>query len=271
MKVSLFSQSLFALDLSEAIAATARIGFPAIELACTSPHFDLETARNEPERTADEIQQAGLRVSALSLFNTFTDLSRLEEEVEAAVTYIRLAPLFKTKLLKLAPGPPSSAQASEERWQCLAIALNRLIPTARDIGVRLAFETHLSQLTDTLTSSQRLIEMTPADVVGLTVDFLNLAFAGEQMTDVIRVPKNRIYHTHIKNGHIDSEGEWRFQSLDEGLIDYAALLGLLRDAGYDGYLSVECLSPQAQELPAETARSDFETLRNYLDQVGWDV
>ena len=49
MKASLFSQSLFAFDLSEAIAATTRISFPAIELACTSPHFDLRTARNEPE------------------------------------------------------------------------------------------------------------------------------------------------------------------------------------------------------------------------------
>jgi len=262
MKASLFSQSLFALDLSQAIATTAEIGFPAIELACTAPHFDLNTARKEPERIADQIQQAGLTVSALSLFNTFTDPDRLDEQIETAMTYIRLAPLFKTKVLKLTPGPPGSAEASEAHWRCLANALDRLIPIAREVGVRLAFETHMRQLTDTLASSQRVMESTPADVVGMTVDFLNLAFAGEEMPDVIYLLKDRMVHTHIKNGTMDSNGAWHFQALDEGLIDYVVLLNLLRDAGYTGYLSVECLSPQAAEMPGETARRDFEDL-NY--------
>jgi sugar phosphate isomerase/epimerase len=269
MKVSLFSQSLFAFDLSKAIATTAEIGFPAIELACTDPHFDLKTARKEPERIADEVQQAGLTVSALSLFNTFTDPAGFDEQVETAVAYIRLAPLFKTRLLKLTPGSPSSAEATEEHWQCFANALNRLIPIAREVGVRLAFETHMGQLTDTLTSSQRLMEMTPADVVGMTVDFLNLAFAGEKMTEMIPVLRDRMVHTHIKNGHIDSKGGWHFQALDRGLIDYVMLLRLLRDVGYTGYLSIECLSPQAAEMPSETARRDFEILNSYLDQVGY--
>jgi len=37
MKIALFSQSLFALPCLEAIEATSRIGFSAIELACTRP------------------------------------------------------------------------------------------------------------------------------------------------------------------------------------------------------------------------------------------
>ncbi len=220
MKISLFSQSLFAFDLSKAIAITAKIGFPAIELACTSPHFNLKIARREPERIADQIQQAGLEVSALSLFNIFTDPSCLEEQIETAITYIRLAPLFKTKLLKLTPGPPSSAEANEGHWQSLVNTLKKIVPIAKDVGVRLAFETHMRQLTDTLISSQQLIKNSPSDTVGLTVDFLNLAFAGEKMTEVVHVFKKRMYHTHIKNGYVDSKGGWHFQSLDNGLIDY---------------------------------------------------
>ena len=44
MNVSLFSQSLFALPLYDAISATAMAGFHAIELACTAPHFELNVA-----------------------------------------------------------------------------------------------------------------------------------------------------------------------------------------------------------------------------------
>jgi sugar phosphate isomerase/epimerase len=271
MNVSLFSQSLFAFDLSKAIATTAEIGFSAIELACEDRHFDLNTARKEPERIAGQIQQAELTVSALSLFNTFTDPTRLDEEVEAAVTYIRLAPLFKTKVLKLTPGAPGSAEAAEAHWQCLEKALSRLVPEAREVGVRLAFETHMRQLTDTLASSQRLMERTPTDVVGMTVDFLNLSFAGEKMTEVIHVLEDRMVHTHLKNGTTDSEGTWHFQALDEGNLDYAVLLRLLRDAGYSGYLSIECLSPEAAEMPCETVRRDFEILNDTLGQIGENV
>ncbi|MGD2175240.1 MAG: TIM barrel protein, partial [Candidatus Brocadiaceae bacterium] len=179
-RVSLFSQSLFALPLDEAIEATASAGFPAIELACTKPHLDLERARREADKVAERIEQVGLRVSALSLFNSFTTPDRLANQIDSAETFIRLAPLFKTKILKMTPGPPGSAEATEEHWGRLADALARLVPAARETGVRLAFETHMRQLTDTLASSERLLALAPADAVGLTVDFSNLSFAGEQ-------------------------------------------------------------------------------------------
>ncbi|MFH1007959.1 MAG: sugar phosphate isomerase/epimerase [Candidatus Latescibacterota bacterium] len=264
MNVSLFSQSLFSLDLSQAIATTAQIGFPAIELACIKPHFDLTTAQKEPGCIADRIEEAGLAVSALSLFSSFTDPSCLEEQIVAAETYIRLAPLVRTKLLKVTPGAPGSAQATEAHWQSLSKALDRLIPVSEEVGVQLAFETHMRQLTDTLASSQRLMEMVSAGSTGLTVDFLNMAFAGESMPEVIRVLGDRMLHTHVKNGTIDANGGWHFEALDTGLIDYAVLLKSVRDAGYTGYLSIECLGGKAAQMPAQTARRDLKILNDCL-------
>ena len=110
--ISLFSQSLFALDLERAIEGTAALGFDAIELACHTPHFDLETARRAPERVARYVERAGLAVSALSGFNTFTAPHILADEIAAAETLIRLAPLFRTEIVKLTPGTPGSAEAT---------------------------------------------------------------------------------------------------------------------------------------------------------------
>jgi inosose dehydratase len=262
--ISLFSQSLFALNLDEAIKATARIGYPAMELACASPHFDLATARREPKRIAALIREAGLTVSALSLFNNFTDSNCLEEQIQSAETYIRLAPLFGTKLLKMTPGAPASAQATDAHWNSLKKALKYLIPLAEKFGVRLAFETHMRQLTDTLASSKRFLEMAGSGLVGLTVDFSNMAFAGEKMPCVIDAFCGRIYNTHLKNGYIDKAGGWHFQALNEGYIDYPELLRLLRDAEYDGYLTVECLGAEAKEKPVETAARDLKILKQYI-------
>jgi len=269
MDVSLFSQSLFALPLDEAIAAAAKAGFPAIELACTAPHFDLDTAQGDADAVAERIQQAGLGVAALSLFSTFTDDERVEQEIESAETFIRLAPLFHTSLVKLTPGPPASADARAGHWAWLAHAIDALAATAAEVEVRLAFETHMRQLTDTLEGARLLLEVAESDTVGLTVDFSNLAFAGGDLPACLEALKDRAYHVHVKNGFIDDAGEWRFGALDEGLTDYADVLPRLRDTGYDGYLSIECLGPDAAERPVETARRDLAILKRLLADAGW--
>ncbi len=278
MRISLFSQSLFALKLMEAIETTARIGFPAMELACAKPHFDMETALQDANGVAEHIQKAGLKVSALSLFNNFTDRARLADQVEAAKVYIRLAPLFNTEVIKMTPGPPGSAEATEEHWRCLGIALEQLVPVAEEAGVRLAFETHMRQLTDTLAGAKRLLEMAKTDVehaaslfkvVGLTVDFSNLAFAGEDMREAVSVLAEHTYNTHLKNGLVTEDGNWQFNALDDGLTDYLVVLSLLRDVDYTGYFTIECLGPDANERPAETAKRDLVILRRYLERVGY--
>lgn len=268
MKVSLFSQSLFALGLDEAIAATAAAGFDAIELACRAPHLDVDTARASCEAIADQIRGAGLAVSALSLFNSFTQADTLDGQIEAATTFMGLAAAFETTLVKLTPGPPASAEASDEDWWRLEEAVDALEPIARDMGVRLAFETHMRQLTDTLASSLRFLKLAPDDVVGLTVDFSNLSFAGESLVEAIPVLAGRMLHAHVKNGTVDADGGWHFGPLDEGLTDYRHVLALLAELGYDGYLSIECLGEDAQRKPVATARRDLAILRGLLEEVG---
>ena len=267
VNISLFSQSLFGLPLEEAVEATRKVGFAAIELACCKPHFDVEMARRNPESVAERIEQAGLKVSALSGFNSFTDPDTLAEQIEDAEILIRLAPVFNTTTVKLTPGPPGSAQATGSHWRCLKDALSMLVPVAAEVGVRLAFETHMRQLTDTLASSKRLLEMAPSEVVGLTVDFSNMAFAGEYVSQVISELTYRTYNTHLKNGYVDSKGGWHFQALDSGLVDYSLVLGKLQDAGYNGYLTIECLGADAKEKPIETARRDLGILRCYLGEA----
>jgi sugar phosphate isomerase/epimerase len=268
MKVSLFSQSLFSLPLTEAIKTTADIGFSAIELACMRPHFDID---EDPNVIAEQIHNAGLDASALSLFNNFTDRSQLNNQIDKAVKYIRMATLFKTKVIKMTPGPPDSATATEEHWRCLEIALEQLVPVAEEVGVCLAFETHMRQLTDTLSGSKRLLEMTNSKTVGLTVDFSNMSFAVESMPEVFSALSGHTYNTHLKNGTIGEDGSWHFKSLDDGLTDYLTVLSLLRDINYKGYLTIECLSLEAKEKPYENAKNDLNILMNYLKQVGYPI
>ena len=264
MKVSLFSQSLFALDLHAAIDATAEAGYTAIELACRPPHLDLSATEQTAEEAATHVRKAGLEVAALSLFNDFTSPASLFAQIKQAESGIRLASVFDTDIVKLTPGPPGSADAHENAWGNLQSALDLLVPVARRSGVKLAFETHMRQLTDTVASAERLLSIAPVGTVGLTVDFSNLSFAGETISDAFARIGNRILHAHVKNGTIAPDGSWRFGPLDQGLTDYTEVVALLRKMGYEGYLSVECLGPDAKSDPIATATRDRTILESYL-------
>ncbi|MDE0228733.1 MAG: TIM barrel protein, partial [Spirochaetaceae bacterium] len=141
MTASLFSEVLAALPLEEAIAATARLGYPAIELLCATPHFDIERAPRDAEAVARHIRDAGLAVSVLSLHNSFTEPPRVAEQLAIVRAFIALAPAFGTGILQLDPGRPAAPDAAPEQWQCLARALPELAAMADDAGVRLAFHT----------------------------------------------------------------------------------------------------------------------------------
>jgi L-ribulose-5-phosphate 3-epimerase len=227
----------------------------------------LERARREPVQVARRIEQAGLAVSALSLSNGFTVAHDLAAEVDAAATFIRLAPLFETRVIKLTPGPPASRCATAAHWETLARAVSALVPIARRAGVKLAFETHMGQLTDTLAGARRVLTLGPPDVLGLTVDFSNLAFAGEDMSTVLTALMPRTFHTHLKNGCVDADGGWHFLALNDGLTDYRVVLSGLAAARYDGYLSIECLGEESRERPVEVARRDLGLLWQYLNEL----
>ena len=272
MTAALFSETLAALPLAEAMAATARIGYPATELLCAAPHLDHALARRDAETVAAQIRGCGLAVAALSLHNTFTDPALLAEELRVAQTFIGLAPLFGTRLLQLDPGRPTARLAEPHQWNCLAQALHELAGMARDAGVKLAFHTTMRQITDTLAGTERLIELAPADCIGVTADLTNLRFSGADPAQVITRLGDRIYHTHIKNGYIGANGEWNFGRLDRGLLDYTAILPQLHAGGYRGYLSIESIGLNARKYPApeatQAAQTDLKLLRNYLKQTG---
>ena len=272
MTASLFSEILAALPVDEAIAVTARLGFPAIELLCGAPHLDHERAPRDAETVAARIRDAGLAVSVLSLHNSFTEPDRLAEQLGVVRTFMALAPAFGTDVLQLDPGRPAAADAEPEHWHCLARALRELAAMADDAGVKLAFHTTMRQITSTVAGAERLLDLAGAECIGVSADFCNLRINGDDPRRVMARLGSRIFHTHIKNGEVAGDGTWLFSRLDHGLLDYTDLLPRLHAAGYRGYLSIESIGRNAAKYAApEAARAagtDLQLLRAYLKQAG---
>lgn len=94
--------------------------------------------------------------------------------------------------------------------------------------------------------------------------------------DIRDLPLEQISHYHIDDAapgipageQVDTDRVM----IGEGVIDLEGELGVLRDKGYDKWLSLELFSHTWWERdPAETARIGLERMKALCQEVGWEV
>ncbi len=124
--------------------------------------------------------------------------------------------------------------------------LRLLAPICREHGVHLNLETH-----EEITSFElvRLIEAVGADVLGVTFDTTNLLQRGENPLDTARRVAPYVRQTHVKDCLlcIGPDGvRYQLRPVGEGVLDLAAILRVLWDAGAQPNLSLETLTGAAE-------------------------
>jgi hypothetical protein len=65
------------------------------------------------------------------------------------------------------------------------------------------------------------------------------AFAEYQPTEGAKVLGPYVVHTHAKDALVDPEKGRREVPLGQGWVDWPRYIGLLREAGFDGYFAIE--------------------------------
>ena len=107
-------------------------------------------------------------------------------------------------------------------------------------------------------------------VIGVIYDAGNLVLEGyEDPRIALEILGPYLHHVHLKNAAASRGAHgWNYvwSSLDDGLLDVAGLLGLLRDRHYRGWISLEDLSTTRD--PATTLRYNAAVLRG-IPAAGW--
>jgi sugar phosphate isomerase/epimerase len=266
VKTSVFSTSLTALGLRDAISTAASAGFDAIEVGCFSPHLTLDVAEERTGEVHGWLEAADLAVSALSLSTGYTDErdAAWQRSVDETLRYLRLCGRFGATVLKTMPGTPSSREATERQWGRFRRAMEVIVPVARKEGALIVIENHLGHLSDSIETSERCLEAGDADALAINLDFCNVRTCGEDPLAAIDRFEGRIGFTHVKDSlfTLDS-GE--YVPMGRGKMAYPPIVERLREIGYDGYLSLECLYPWAKaEDPAAAVAHDLDVLHGLL-------
>ena len=144
-------------------------------------------------------------------------------------------------------------------------------------GVRACFHNHVGSIVETRAETERLLALTDPAHVFLGPDTGHFAWAGDDPVAFCRDYAARIKTIHLKDCHaaIIDQGRaagWPyaefvahgiFAELGEGCVDFPAILQILRDADFDGWLIAE-----TDRTMRPTALESATVSRKYLRSLG---
>lgn len=162
-------------------------------------------------------------------------------------------------------------------WASFGKALTDVAEHLAGRGMRLAYHHHMGTVVETEAEIDRLMAST-GPTVGLLLDTGHLTYAGGDVLAVARRHAGRIVHVHCKDirpavldtarrrdqSFLDAVVDGVFTVPGDGCVDYRALLEVLRDAGYAGWLVVEAEQDPKKAHPLTYARMGFAHLSRLL-------
>jgi inosose dehydratase len=168
---------------------------------------------------------------------------------------------------------------SDVQWQALVEGTERVARSVRDeTGLRTVFHHHCGTFVETPEETARLLDSTPADLLGLCLDTGHYVYGGGDPLDLLRRYRDRVWHVHFKDCDAPTTAQAKAEAWDyvtairngifcgigEGAVDHEAVFDELASSGYEGWIVVENEAPPGRVPPLLMAQND----RAYIARLG---
>ncbi len=236
----------------QALARAAELGYDGVELAVRDP------TSADAAAALEEAVRAGLAVPALGtgqayladgLSLTAPDPDVRRRAVERLRAHLHLAARCGALVIVgLVRGRLTGGREATDRR--LREALDRLLPDAGRLGVRVAIEPINRYETDYLVTVEEVLEVVDrvgSPQVGVLADTFHMNIEEASLEDALRRCGERLFHVHVADSNRRAPG-W-------GHLDFGRLVDVLEEIGYRGFLSAEILPlPDPDQAAAQAVR-----------------
>lgn len=173
-------------------------------------------------------------------------------------------------------GYDNRPELDEEGWATLFNNMSRIREVCAAQGVTACIHPHWGTMVQNVDEVERVLDNS---TVGLCLDTGHLTAGGADVVELVRKYADRVDIVHAKDVKKDmaakllpGELSWSegikggmFTPIGQGDIDFATIVGLLNDAGFDGYWVLEQdimldEEPPADGGPVNNAKASFEAL-----------
>ncbi len=248
----------------------------------------------DPNTLRQELKARNLCLLASWVTVSLHDASRLAESEAAAVRTARLLaevggsdalivlgndPYTDPMRTKNAGRITAKQGMSDAQWQSFAAGANQIASAVqRESGLRTVFHHHIGTWVETPEETARFLSLTDPALVGLCFDTGHYRFGGGDPVQGLRRHADRVWHVHFKDcdprvAEQSRRAEWDavqsvehgvFCELGRGNVDFPAVIEVLKDSGYTGWIVVEQDVLPGMGTPKESARRN----RDYLHSIG---
>ncbi len=240
MKLSATSWSFPACTLPEITGIIKALGIDAVDLGFFyASDIDKNKLLADPEALASALK--ALDISFANLYYLFgsslpeRNLASSEHRAENLADFHKAMQFCKALAIPtvmLLPGVINKGQGRKEALTETAKNLQALLPIAQQAGVTLTIEPHIHSYLESPVLVLELLERLPG--LKLTLDYAHFVCLGYRQEEIDALAPHAA-HIHLRQAR---PGVLQAK-LDEGTINFPALLASLKDQGYSGYLALE--------------------------------
>jgi len=208
------------------------------------------------------LQTHGLRCPVLSSYALPSDHSDARTLAGAAV-------ILGARQVRMWGPTPRPGQIRSQLEEARS-AWRELARIAADTPVRFVLELHNDSLAGSASAALRLLEHLDPTCVGVILDIANTASVGnEPLALAVELLGPYLAHVHVKDVAVAAGPAWNGQQCDivalgQGSMRWPECLRILRQAGYQGWLSLENFTG-IEQGPARIA-TDTAWLRSMISE-----
>lgn len=214
------------------------------ELLSEAGYFHSVSMQEDPLWMKEILDKYGVKASGLS---AHTPLMRPEISVDYLRQAIRFASDLGVNVVNTDEGPKPHWMDDETAFQVMKYTLTQVMQTAERYGVYIGIEPHqiYSKSTEGLLKIATLVD---SPFLKINYDCGNAFLGGaSDPYEMLEAVKDKVIHVHAKDiggALLDERGKVTGTPVGvacgQGVIDWERIIRILKSAGYDGVLSVEC-------------------------------